>query len=135
MRIPAVWNPLAKLHGQLFYTQEVLARTGKLSDINALHSAVFNEFHRKNNRLTSENAIQRLFESFGVSNDDFQSAWNSFEVDQKVRVANDLVKRYNVTGVPAVVVNGKYRSGAGEAGSYEKLIEVIDELIVRESLR
>ncbi len=96
---------------------------------------MFTEFHRKGNRLTSENTIQKLFERFGVSSEDFFSVWNSFEVNQKVTTAADLVKRYNVTGVPAVVVNGKYRTGASEAGSYPKVLEVVDELIDRESIR
>jgi thiol:disulfide interchange protein DsbA len=78
-----------------------------------------------------------MFEGFGVSQDDFLNAWNSFEVNQKIRVADDLVRRYNVTGVPAVVINGKYRTGAGpnEAGSVRTLLEVIDELVVRETVR
>ncbi len=135
VRIPAVWNPLARLHGRLYYTQEVLARNGKLSDVNGFHAAVFNEFHRNSNRLTSEEAIQKLFNRFGVDSDDFLSVWNSFEVNQKVLTAGDLVKRYNVTGVPAVVVNGKFRTGASEAGSYTKLLEVVDELIERETVR
>ena len=135
VRIPAVWNPLARLHGRLYYTEEVLAKNGKLTDVGAFHAAVFNEFHRKSNRLTSEGAIQKLFERFGVSEDDFLTTWNSFEVNQKIRVANDLVKRYNVTGVPAVVVNGKYRTGATEAGSYPNLLKVLDELIERETIR
>ncbi len=137
IRIPAVWNPLAKLHGRLYYTEEVLARNSKLADVEAFHAAVFTEFHRKGNRLTSEDAIQKLFERFGVSKEDFFNTWNSFEVDQKVRVANDLVRRYNVTGVPAVVVNGKYRTGAGadQAGSVAALLEVMDELIERETVR
>ena len=135
IRIPAVWNPLAKLHGRLYYTEEVLARNEKLADVVGFHAAVFVEFHRKANRLTSEDAIQKLFERFGVSQDDFLSTWNSFEVNQKVRVADDLVRRYNVTGVPAVVVNGKYRTGASDAGSYPKLLEVVDELIERETIR
>jgi len=135
VRIPAVWNPLARLHGRLYYTEEVLARNGKLENAEGFHAAVFTEFHRKSNRLTSEDAIQRLFERFGVSRDDFFNVWNSFEVNQKVVTAGDLVKRYNVTGVPAIVVNGKYRTGAGEAGSYAKLIEVVDELIERETVR
>jgi thiol:disulfide interchange protein DsbA len=135
VRIPAVWNPLARLHGRLYYTEEVLARNGKLNDVDEFHAAVFNEFHRKGNRLTSEDSIQRLFERFGVSGDDFLNAWNSFEVNQKVRVANDLVRRYNVTGVPTMVVNGKFRTGAADAGSYPKLLEVIDELIERETVR
>ncbi len=137
VRIPAVWNPLARLHGRLYYTEEVLARIGKLADMEAFHAAVFNEFHRKSNRLTSEGAIQKMFEGFGVSQDDFLNAWNSFEVNQKIRVADDLVRRYNVTGVPAVVINGKYRTGAGpnEAGSVRTLLEVMDELVVRETVR
>ncbi len=137
VRIPAVWNALARLHGRLYYTEEVLARNGKLADVAAFHAAVFTEFHRKGNRLTTEDAILKLFERFGVDKVDFFNTWNSFEVNQKIRVADDLVRRYNVTGVPAVVVNGKYRSGAGpdEAGSVATLLEVIDELIERETVR
>lgn len=135
IRIPAVWNPLARKHGQLYYTEEVLAKNGKLADEKAFHAAVFNEFHRRGNKLTSDDAIQKLFERFGVSEDDFLSAWNSFEVNQKLRIADDLVKRYNVTGVPAVVVNGKYRTGAQDAGSYPKVLEVVDELLERETIR
>jgi thiol:disulfide interchange protein DsbA len=137
VRIPAVWNPLARLHGRLYYTEEVLARNGKLADVGEFHTAVFNEFHRKSNRLTSEGSIQKLFEQFGVDQDDFLNAWNSFEVNQKIRVADDLVRRYNVTGVPAVVINGKYRTGAGpnEAGSVRTLLEVMDELVARETVR
>ena len=137
VRIPAVWNPLAKMHGRLYYTEEVLARNGKLDNVKAFHAAVFSEFHRKANRLTSEDAIQNLFERFGVSRDDFLNAWNSFEVNQKVRVADDLVRRYNVTGVPAMVVNGKYRTGAGpdDAGSVTTLLQVLDELVERETIR
>jgi protein dithiol oxidoreductase (disulfide-forming) len=137
VRIPAVWNPLARLHGRLYYTEEVLARNGKLADMKEFHAAVFNEFHRKSNRLSSEGAIQKLFEGFGVSQDDFLNAWNSFEVNQKIRVADDLVRRYNVTGVPAIVINGKYRTGAGpnEAGSVRTLLEVMDELVARETVR
>ncbi len=137
IRIPAVWNSLARLHGRLYYTEEVLARIDKLADPKAFHAAVFNEFHRRSNKLTSEDAIQKLFQRYGVSKADFLNAWNSFEVNQKVRVASDLVKRYNVTGVPAVVVNGKYRTGAGpnDAGSVTALLAVIDELIERETIR
>lgn len=135
VRIPAMWNPLVKLHGQLYYTEEVLANNGKLADREAFRAAVFNEYHRRNNRLTSESSIQALFERFGVNEEDFQKTWNSFEVAQKMRVAEDLGRRYGITGVPAIVVNGKYRTGAAEAGSYPRLLEVINELVARESTR
>ncbi|MBT8085593.1 MAG: thiol:disulfide interchange protein DsbA/DsbL [Woeseia sp.] len=135
VRIPAMWNPLVKLHGQLFYTEEVLAKNGKLANPEGFHAAVFNEYHQRNNRLTSEDSIGELFARFGVGEEDFKNTWGSFEVAQKMRVAEDLGRRYGITGVPAVVVNGKYRSGGSEAGSYPKLLEVIDELVAREAAR
>ncbi|MEX2123687.1 MAG: thiol:disulfide interchange protein DsbA/DsbL [Woeseia sp.] len=135
VRIPAMWNPLVKLHGQLYYTEEVLVKNEKIEDPKAFHAAVFNEYHRRGNRLTSEAAIQALFERLGVSAEDFQTTWKSFEVAQKMRVAEDLARRYSISGVPAVVVNGKYRTGGAEAGGYPELLEVIDELVARETAR
>ncbi|MDH3577697.1 MAG: thiol:disulfide interchange protein DsbA/DsbL, partial [Gammaproteobacteria bacterium] len=62
--------------------------------------------------------------------------WSSFEVNQKLRVADDLVRRYSISSVPSIVVNGKYRTTSTEAGgSYTKLMELIDELTIREGLR
>jgi thiol:disulfide interchange protein DsbA len=135
VRIPAMWNGLLVLHGRLFYTEEILVRNGAITDPEGFRNAVFEEYHRRGNRLATEGAIQSLFERFGVSADDFTRTWNSFEVDQKLRVAADLARRYSIASVPAIVVNGKYRTGAQEAGSNEKWLDLVDELIVRESAR
>lgn len=134
VKMPIVWNPVAMLHGRMFFTAEVLARNGVIADADAFHAAAFQEYQR-GNRMTSEATIARVFARFNVSQEDFEKTWSSFEVDQKVRVANDLMRRYKIDAVPTVVVNGKYRTGASEAGSYPKLLELINELIVRESLR
>ena len=135
VRIPAIFNGLAQLHAQLYYTEVFLAQAGILQNPGAFREMVFQEYHSKGNRLTSESAIQRLFSRVGVSEDDFNRTWNSFEVNQALRVAADLARRYNVSSVPMIVVNGKYSTSAGMAGSYPKLIELIDELTVREGLR
>lgn len=130
VRIPAQFNQVAVLHAQIYYTHEILARNGKLADPRAFHMAVFAEFHRRGNRLTSQAVIRRLFERFGVSAEDFDKTWGSFEVDQKLRVAADLTRRYNILSVPAVVVNGKYR-----VPNSARVLEIADELIVREGIR
>jgi thiol:disulfide interchange protein DsbA len=135
VRIPAVFNQAAQLHAQLYYTEVFLAKTGALKDPEGFRAMVFEEFHRKGNRLTSQTAIQRVFARAGVSEDDFNRTWNSFEVNQAMRVAADLARRYNVTSVPMIVVNGKYRTDTAMAGGYPKLMEVIDELTAREGLR
>lgn len=135
VRIPAMWNPTLEMHARLFYTEEILVRNGKITDADEFRSTVFEEYHRRNNRLLNEQAIFKLFSRFGVSQEDFTKTWNSFEVSQKLRVAADLARRYSIASVPAIVVNGKYRTGGSDAGSYPKMIEVIDELIARESAR
>lgn len=135
VRVPATWNGLLVLHARLFYTEEILVRNGAIADGPAFHEAVFQEYHQRNNRMTSEAAIRRVFERFGVSQEEFEKTWNSFEVAQKLRVAQDLMRRYGITGVPTIVVNGKYRADGASAGGYPQLIELIKELVQRESLR
>ena len=64
----------------------------------------------------------------------FWDTWKSFEVDSKLRKAQDLAIRYGISGVPAVVVNGKYRTGASEhVRGYPQVLEVVDERVARES--
>jgi len=135
VRIPAMFNQLAQLHAQLYYTEIFLVQGGKLKDHNGFRNMVFEEFHRRGNQLTSETAIQRLFIRAGVSEDDFKRTWSSFEVNQAMRVGQDLTRRYGIASVPMIIVNGKYRTDAASAGSYPKLMEVIDELTEREGLR
>jgi thiol:disulfide interchange protein DsbA len=135
VRIPAMWNPVTQIHAQLFYTEEVLVRNGVIEKPKEFRDEIFQEYHRRSNRMLNEDAIRKVFERNGVSAEDFDTTWGSFEVAQKMRVAQDLGRRYSIASVPMVVVNGKYRTDAGMAGSYPKLIEVIDELIARESAR
>ena len=135
VRIPAMWNPLVALHARLYYTEEVLTKNGALANPDEFRAAVFQEYHRRGNRLTSEGAIQKFFERFGVDAETFGKTWKSFEVDQKLRVAQDLARRYGITGVPAMVVNGKYRLGGAEVGSYPALLEAVDELVDKEGIR
>ena len=135
VRVPALWNPILRLHGRMYYTKEVLVKNGKLKDPEGFRARIFKEYHNRKNYMTSATAIQKIFADFGVTEDDFNKTFESFEVAQKLRLADDLARRYSIASTPSVVVNGKYRTNAGEAGSYPKLIKVINELITRESIR
>jgi thiol:disulfide interchange protein DsbA len=130
VRIPVIFNRVAQVHARLFYTAELLASNGTLKEPAKLHQAVFAEFHRRNNRLISEDSIARLFARFGISATDFEKSWNSFYVNQKMNTAQDLTRRYGVAAVPAVVVNGKYQVD-NRAGMFD----IINELLIREGLR
>lgn len=135
VRIPAAWNNAGVYFAKIYYTQTILAREGTLKDSAAFHDAVFVQVHDRRTGLGSEKDAQRMFERFGVSAADFNKVWNSFEVNSKLRLGDDLVRRYGIVSVPSIVVNGKYRTSAADAGGYDELIELIDELTVREGLR
>jgi thiol:disulfide interchange protein DsbA len=135
VRIPGMFNRVAELHAQMYYTAELLAADGTLPDMGQFHSTVFDEFHRRGNRLLAVDSIERLFARFGVSADDFNKTWNSFPVNQKMRVAADLGRRYGValTGVPVIIINGKYR--VPNVSNKQELLDIIEELLAREGLR
>lgn len=122
VRIPAVWNPLVRLHAQAFYTAEVLGRGEEMHDL------FFAEIHNHGNYLDSPDKLAAFFAGFGVSREAFADAFNSIEVNEQLQRAEELNRRYQISSVPSIVVNGKYTSNASMTGTYERLIELIDFL-------
>jgi thiol:disulfide interchange protein DsbA len=126
VRLPATWNNTLKTHARLYYTMELL---GKQS----LNPEIWREINVKGNRLDSPAAIEAFFTSRGVSKADFQKAFSGFAIDSKINKAEDLNRRYRITSTPTVIVAGKYVTDAGMAGGEDKLFEVINALVARES--
>jgi thiol:disulfide interchange protein DsbA len=126
VRIPGVGQPLWKFHARAFYTAEALGKGEEM------HAAFFREIHENGNYLETEDKLRDFFAKFGVSAADFKTTFDSFAVQTKLQRAEELNRRYRVTGVPAIVVNGKYFTDVGMAGGQEQLIELIDELTAAE---
>jgi thiol:disulfide interchange protein DsbA len=126
VRIPAMWNDLLKIHAQAFYTAQVLNLAEEM------HTPLFREIHVNGNALNTKPALQEFFSRFGVDAESFDNAFESFTVFKSMQDADNLSRRYRVSSVPAVVVNGKYTTNATIAGSYPNLLEVIDELVAME---
>jgi protein dithiol oxidoreductase (disulfide-forming) len=126
VRVPAVWNALLQVHARAFYTAEALGKGAEM------HSEFFREIHERGNRLDSEAALQEFFGRFNVDAAAFKTAFDSFAVQAKLQRADELNRRYRIQSVPTIVVNGKYTTDAPQVGSYEALIEVIDELVAAE---
>jgi thiol:disulfide interchange protein DsbA len=74
-----------------------------------------------------------LFKEYGVSEEDFKRTFRSFAVETKIRRAKDMGRRYQADGVPAIIVNGKYRVSASTAGGAANIFKVVDQLIKQES--
>lgn len=127
VQIPAVLNPAWYPHAKLFYA------TRALGVFEQAHTAVFHEVHVNRNPLNTIELMVEFLGRFGVAEEDARKALTSFAVETDVRIADARVRHYRLTGVPAVVINGKYVAGANTAGSYEALVELIDYLVALES--
>ena len=126
VRLPATWNNTLKTHARVFYTMELLGKQN-------LNPEIWREINVKGNRLDTPAAIETFFTSRGVSKADFQKAFAGFAVDSKIMKAEDLNRRYKISGTPTVIVNGKYVTDISMAGSEDKLFEVINALVARET--
>ncbi len=127
IRQPAVFNKLWGKHAKIYFTAEALGVVDKV------HSDLFYAIQINKQQLTSEADLAKFFVAHGVGEADFHDAYNSFIVDTKMRQAKTMGPRYGITGVPAIVVNGKYLVNGKTAGSHEGMIKVINELITQES--
>jgi len=125
VRMPAVWNEVLKTHARLFYTIEILGKP-------QLHGDAFREINVRGNHLDTADKIEAFFTSRGVAKADFQKAFAGFAVESKMARAIDLNKRYRIASTPTVIINGKYVTDVGMAGSEEKLFELINTLAARE---
>lgn len=126
-RLPAIFtNPRWELHARAFYAAEVLNVFDKM------HAAIFHAIHEEKERLASKDDLAKLFAEHGISEAEFNSAFDSFAVQSGVRRAADLTKRYGIDGVPTMVVNGKYRVDGPIAGTYDRLIEIVNFLARKE---
>ncbi len=125
MRVPALasqsWEPFAKL----YYTLEALGEIGRL------HWPVFDNYHFDDVRLNEETVMLNWVARNGIDREKFAAIYASDEVKAKVAQAREMVKTYQVHGVPSIVVDGKYLTSANLAGGTKELITVLDDLVRR----
>lgn len=128
IRIPAIFNnPRWKLHASAFYTAEVLGVMDKF------HGPFFNAIHIGRKRMTSKDEIRDFFAGIGVDNKTFDETFDSFAVQSKVRRAADLSRKYGISGVPSMAVDGKYLVDGPMAKSYDNMLRIVNALAEKEA--
>jgi thiol:disulfide interchange protein DsbA len=96
--------------------------------------AVLDASHGLKSRMpTIEDAAKFYNQKAGVPVEKFLATAKSFAVDVKVRSTEDLLKAYRVDRTPTIVVNGKYRLFVESAGDNDKLIELVNYLVAKET--
>ena len=127
IHMPAVfendkWTPLAKA----YYPADALGVLDKV------HVPLFQAIHDQRKHINNKEAIGKIFVEKGVKKEDFDATFDSFAVESKVNRAKDMTPRYGITGVPVVIVNGKYRLTSEKADGYENMLLILNYLIEKE---
>lgn len=119
-RTPAAMNPTWEVAARGFYSAQLMGYEDKT------HQALFDTIHKDNKRVDkSQQTLADWYATQGVDKAKFNSLYNSFAVTTKIERAKQGAVRYQLTGVPAVVVHGKYVVNGEDA----KVTQVVDYLV------
>ena len=103
-------NPSWLPQSQAFYAAELMGVT------DTVFEPMFNAIHKEKRNLRSPKAIAKFVGELGVDSDKFLKTMKSFAVDARIRQSMERARAEGISGVPAVIINGKY------AGSHERII-------------
>ena len=122
-RIPVLssqgWETLAKL----YYTLEAIG------EVSRLHWPVYDNFHFDGKLLNEEKVMLEWVGHNGIDAKKFAEIYASPAMQVKLAQSRELMKAYDVRGVPTIVVDGKYLSSARLAGGTRQLMQIVDELV------
>lgn len=100
IRLPASWNPSMVHQQRLYFTLEALNRLD-------LHNKVFNDIHKRKLSLNTPESIARWAVAQKINAATWNAAYNSQAVTDRVAYAQAAFKRFELSWVPALVINGK----------------------------
>ena len=121
--VPAVFRANWIPGAQTFYALEALGVRDKL------HDNVYDAIHRDKIDLTKDEVLFDWIAKQGVDRQKFIDAYNSFAVQNQVTRTTRMSKDYGWSGVPAVVVDGKYVTSGRMGSTPDDTIRTMEELI------
>ena len=110
------------MQAKTYYALRLMGLDEKLNEV------IFHAIHEQDNKLRTQEEMEKLLDGHGVDLDAYRKAMKSFAVQTQARRAAVLAERFDIRGVPAIVVDGKYRTGGLDS---RLTIEVTDYLIDR----
>jgi len=122
-RVPAVPSAAWEESARMFYTLEAM---GKLDEY---HPKVFDAIHKSSVNLNNKKTRDEWLAKNGIDPAKYAEVEKSFSVATKVNRAKQLTYAYKVESVPRVAVDGKYFTSAEQAGSIDRVFQVVDQLI------
>lgn len=121
--MPVAFNSSFQPQQRLYYALEAMGLVDKL------HAKVFYAIHVERKRLEKPEIIADWIATQGVDKAKFMENFNSFTTVSKVSRASQLTAAYNVEGVPAMGVAGRFYTDGTMARGMEHVLQVVDYLV------
>jgi len=116
-------NPSWEQHSRGFYAARALGIEEPF-----VH-AMFEAIHEQGDRMRKPGDIAELAATLGADRDTFLKTMDSFTVETALRRSVQLAQGAGISGVPSIMINGKYLTGASLAGGNAGMIDVIDRMV------
>lgn len=109
---------------RLFFTIQDMGLEDKL------HKKIFHTIQvERINIMDVKESRDTFLKKEGVDVAKFDSVYNSFSVDSKMKVGKNMVENYKLTSSPTFVVNNTYQVEPGSAGGYEGTAKSLETII------
>jgi protein dithiol oxidoreductase (disulfide-forming) len=124
-RMPGLPNPSWTPMAQTYFTMEALGI------VDQLHNKLFEAVHKQKslNPTDQKAALNWIVTNSGLDRKKVEDAFNSFTVSSNLKRAAQVFRSSGATGVPSLMVDGKYITSGTMAGGNEKALEVVDYIV------
>jgi thiol:disulfide interchange protein DsbA len=123
-RTPVAFSPVWTLLARTYLALD------ELEALESNHDRLFRAIHDSGRQFLSPEMVADFVDGYGVSRDEFLRAFDSPSVRARLRQAESDQRELQISGVPTLVVDDKYRIGM-EVGRKTSL-DVVDHLIAQE---
>ena len=124
--VPGILNRSSEFHAHAYYAMELLNLQGQLM------TPFYDELHVKRNRINTVEDFEAWANTQpGIDAAKLAGTVNSFAARTKVAQADVLANKYGITGVPTLVVGGKYRTSPAMADSFARALQVVEYLVAK----
>ena len=123
--------------GSEFYLDAQAAAVAEVLGIGEkIREPFFNAIHEDGDVAlrTDKDAIRSFFGKFGVSAKDFDATWGSDAVKAKLAEYQKIAARYGIDRVPTLIVDGKWKTGAGYMMPPSQVMDCVNFLVAKEQV-
>lgn len=121
-RVPVAFRPDQEPLQRLYFALEAMGK------VDELHGKVFTAIHGERQKLASADDVANWAAKQGLDKAKFLEFYNAFTVAGKVKRSGQLAEAYQLDGVPALGVAGRYFTSGSLAGTMERALAVVNHL-------